>query len=38
LLEPLKRTPSFATIKWNEDGLIPAIVQDGENGDVLMMA
>jgi phosphoribosyl-AMP cyclohydrolase len=38
LLEPLKRTPSFATIKWNEDGLIPAIVQDVENGDVLMMA
>lgn len=38
MLEPLKRTPSFATIKWNEDGLIPAIVQDGENGDVLMMA
>ena len=25
-------------LKWNEDGLIPAIVQDVENGDVLMMA
>jgi len=32
------RTPSFATIKWNEDGLVAAIVQDVENGDVLMMA
>ncbi len=25
-------------LKWNEDGLIPAIVQDVENGDVLMLA
>ncbi|ODU01144.1 MAG: phosphoribosyl-AMP cyclohydrolase [Planctomycetes bacterium SCN 63-9] len=25
-------------LKWNEDGLIPAIVQDAETGDVLMMA
>ena len=25
-------------IKWNEAGLVPAIVQDVENGQVLMMA
>jgi phosphoribosyl-AMP cyclohydrolase len=25
-------------LKWNADGLIPAIVQDAETGDVLMMA
>jgi phosphoribosyl-AMP cyclohydrolase len=25
-------------LKWNDHGLIPAIVQDAENGDVLMMA
>jgi phosphoribosyl-AMP cyclohydrolase len=25
-------------LKWNEEGLIPAIVQDAENGEVLMMA
>jgi phosphoribosyl-AMP cyclohydrolase len=28
----------FAALKWNEDGLIPAIVQDAENGEVLMLA
>jgi len=25
-------------IRWNADGLIPAIAQDAENGDVLMLA
>ena len=25
-------------LKWNDEGLVPAIVQDAENGDVLMMA
>jgi phosphoribosyl-AMP cyclohydrolase len=30
--------PFLSALKWNEDGLIPAIVQDAENGDVLMMA
>jgi len=25
-------------VKWNEDGLVPAIVQDGRDGRVLMMA
>ncbi len=25
-------------LKWSDDGLIPAIVQDAETGDVLMMA
>lgn len=27
-----------AALKWNADGLIPAIVQDADSGDVLMMA
>ncbi len=25
-------------IKWTDDGLIPAIAQDADNGDILMMA
>jgi phosphoribosyl-AMP cyclohydrolase len=33
--EPL---PFSESLKWNSEGLIPAIVQDAENGDVLMMA
>ena len=28
----------LAQIKWNEDGLVPAIAQDYASGDVLMMA
>ena len=28
----------IAQLKFNEQGLIPAIVQDADNGDVLMMA
>jgi phosphoribosyl-AMP cyclohydrolase len=28
----------IAVIRWNDDGLVPAIVQDSETGDVLMMA
>ena len=27
-----------ATLKWTDQGLIPAIAQDAESGDVLMMA
>ena len=38
MLELSARNPSFAGIRWNADGLVPAIVQDAENGDVLMMA
>lgn len=30
--------PLLDTLKYNADGLIPAIVQDCENGQVLMMA
>jgi phosphoribosyl-AMP cyclohydrolase len=30
--------PFASALKWNEEGLIPAIVQDAENGDVLMLA
>jgi phosphoribosyl-AMP cyclohydrolase len=33
--EPL---PFSCALKWNDEGLIPAIVQDVENGEVLMMA
>lgn len=33
--EPL---PLARALKWGPDGLIPAIVQDAETGDVLMMA
>jgi phosphoribosyl-AMP cyclohydrolase len=33
--EPL---PLFTALKWSDEGLIPAIVQDAENGEVLMMA
>ena len=35
LNEPL---PFLESLKWSDDGLIPAIVQDAENGEVLMMA
>ena len=35
--EPLP-TPLPPGLKWGPDGLIPAIVQDSESGDVLMMA
>jgi len=30
--------PSIEAIRFNEQGLAPAIVQDAENGEVLMMA
>jgi phosphoribosyl-AMP cyclohydrolase len=30
--------PLLSILKWNADGLIPAIVQDATTGDVLMMA
>ncbi|WP_435009502.1 phosphoribosyl-AMP cyclohydrolase [Tundrisphaera lichenicola] len=30
--------PFLETLKWTSDGLVPAIVQDSESGDVLMMA
>jgi phosphoribosyl-AMP cyclohydrolase len=35
LNEPL---PFSDALKWNDEGLIPAIVQDAQNGEVLMMA
>jgi phosphoribosyl-AMP cyclohydrolase len=34
-IEPL---PLADVLKWNSDGLIPAVVQDVETGDVLMLA
>ena len=30
--------PFLSALKWNDEGLIPAIVQDADNGEVLMMA
>ena len=30
--------PFFSQLKWTADGLVPAIVQDSETGDVLMLA
>jgi len=30
--------PFLGTIRWTSDGLVPAIVQDVETGDVLMLA
>jgi phosphoribosyl-AMP cyclohydrolase len=30
--------PFLRSLKWTSDGLVPAIVQDTETGDVLMMA
>ena len=30
--------PFLKTIKWTPDGLVPAIVQDAETGEVLMLA
>jgi phosphoribosyl-AMP cyclohydrolase len=30
--------PDLPPIKWNDQGLIPAIVQDSETGQVLMLA
>jgi phosphoribosyl-AMP cyclohydrolase len=35
---PAEILPFLSTLKWNDEGLIPAIVQDAENGEVLMMA
>ena len=38
LAEPDSDPTFLAALKWNPDGLIPAIVQDAESGEVLMMA
>jgi phosphoribosyl-AMP cyclohydrolase len=36
---PIEATPEqLATVTYNSDGLVPAIVQDHESGQVLMMA
>lgn len=31
-------SPLLSLLKWNSEGLVPAIVQDAESGQVLMMA
>ena len=33
-----KELPFLSQLRWNADGLIPAIVQDADSGEVLMMA
>jgi phosphoribosyl-AMP cyclohydrolase len=35
---PDELLPFVSAVKWNAEGLVPAIVQDAENGAVLMMA
>lgn len=35
---PPAELPFLASIKWTADGLVPAIVQDVETGEVLMLA
>jgi len=37
-LDPNKQLPFLESLKWTADGLIPAIVQDADSGEVLMMA
>jgi phosphoribosyl-AMP cyclohydrolase len=36
--EQIDRDAFFATVKFDNDGLVPAIVQDGKSGEVLMLA
>jgi phosphoribosyl-AMP cyclohydrolase len=36
--EQLKQELFLATVKYDDHGLVPAIVQDGKTGQVLMMA
>lgn len=36
--EPATTPLDLSTLRWDANGLIPAIVQDADNGDVLMMA
>ena len=35
---PPRDSPRLESIRWNDDGLVPAIVQDAVRGDVLMLA
>lgn len=34
----ITESPLFSALRWNTDGLVPAIVQDAESLEVLMMA
>lgn len=34
----VERPDWLAQIRWTDDGLVPAIAQDADNGDILMMA
>jgi phosphoribosyl-AMP cyclohydrolase len=36
--DPNSELPFLSAIAWNAEGLVPAIVQDAESGEVLMMA
>lgn len=38
-IAPIESDPEFLNlVKWGADGLVPAVVQDAESGEVLMMA
>lgn len=37
-IDPLARGELFDRVKWNEQGLVPAVAQDVASGDVLMLA
>lgn len=34
----MRASDAIASVRFNEDGLIPAVIQDDESGDVLMLA
>lgn len=34
----MENTPDTMALKWNADGLLPAIAQDADSGEVLMLA
>src|SRR6266508_5468563 len=38
MITPVSREELFALIKFDRDGLVPAVVQDAETREVLMMA
>lgn len=37
-IDPLTRQELLGAVKWNEQGLVPAVAQDAASGDVLMLA
>ena len=37
-IRPRAVSPRLETVRWNADGLVPAVIQDAVRGDVLMLA